>query len=630
MDNNGYIAPATAEKLQGSFPLGTRHKAKVDIAVSLIGNGMSPQAVFTELQSKFPEAKDREIESVIDWVVKQNPQPTGFQSNGDSPRKFQRSYQNSYREPPKRTPAEQCEWWTSGSRTTPEQLTSTSPVQIPESESAQAALAFSCLYQDQDVINIVCDYTEDEKRGKANPVGAGKVLTRDDWLIWFNIQGVPASNAGAWVRINPCTPLPTGKNGAVTNDDITNFRFLLIEWDRIALPIQIALIQRLRLPIAAVILSGGGSAHAWVRMESIDDKKYKEDAQRILDALGPFGVDQQNKNCSRLCRLPGAKRVIKSTGDGIQRLLWLNPNVSVMTDETIKRFEESLIFPAIEEKPMRSIALKAIDRYEEMRKNVGKLGVPYGIDQLDAISGGMKPGQTIVVAGETGGGKSTLGLHMIDSALKRGLGVLLFSLEMDREEIFDLFMSNRCGVDRNKFNTGAFSDNDISLMAEGIKDISQLPLYIEDSAMTSADQVELLVNQLNADKKIGLVVVDYIQFVNPELTARDVREQQVAAISHKLRAVARKTKLPMVILSQLNDEGRLRESRVIAHNANVVMVVEAKEENNETFMVVKVVKGRGIPTGEYKLEFRRRFARLISEPVPTSQQFEVPLPYKDR
>src|SRR6267142_5795801 len=130
MSDQPYVPPATADKLSGSFPLGTRHKAKIDIAVSLIGNGMSPQAVFAELRTKFPEAKDKEIESVVEWVEKQNPSPSGFKNNGNGGSNRFRPYRSYTPEPPKRSPSEQCEWWTSGSRTTTEQLTATSPVVI--------------------------------------------------------------------------------------------------------------------------------------------------------------------------------------------------------------------------------------------------------------------------------------------------------------------------------------------------------------------------------------------------------------------------------------------------------------------------------------------------------------------
>jgi replicative DNA helicase len=259
-----------------------------------------------------------------------------------------------------------------------------------------------------------------------------------------------------------------------------------------------------------------------------------------------------------------------------------------------------------EGKPVLSIAQDAINRYEWMSQNVGKLGVPTGIPDLDKICGGWKPGHTVVVAGETGGGKSTFGLHSVLTALRSGIGVVLFSLEMGKEEIFDLMISNLCGIDRNKFNTGAFQAGDMEMMAKEMPPISRMRLYIEDSALSGVDEIKARVYELKSEGKIGLVVVDYIQFVNPGLTQEN-REQQVAGISHELRALARESKLPMIVLSQLNDEGRLRESRVIAHNANVVMKVEV--EAGDRFKVT-IVKGRGIPTGEYYLDFNRRLARL--------------------
>jgi replicative DNA helicase len=182
---------------------------------------------------------------------------------------------------------------------------------------------------------------------------------------------------------------------------------------------------------------------------------------------------------------------------------------------------------------------------------------------------------------------------------------------MDRDEIFDLLVSERTGVNRNKFNTGKFSDYDVKLMTDQFGTISNLPLYIEDSALSGVEQIQDRVWQLKTDSKIGLVVVDYIQFVNPGLT-RENREQQIAGISHGLRSLARETQLPMIVLSQLNDEGKLRESRVIAHNANVVMMVEIQPGGR---FRVSVTKGRGIPCGDYFLTFDALFARLIPDPV---------------
>jgi hypothetical protein len=96
--------------------------------------------------------------------------------------------------------------------------------------------------------------------------------------------------------------------------------------------------------------------------------------------------------------------------------------------------------------------------------------------------------------------------------------------------------------------------------------------------------------------------------VNPGLT-KDSREQQIAGISHTLRAVARESQLPFIVLSQLNEEGKLRESRVIAHNANIVMLVDIDGD----IFTVKVKKGRGIPLDDYKLTYDRTHAQLIPE-----------------
>lgn len=606
MNGEPYVPPATLDKLSSPSPKGTRHQTAIEIAVPMIGNGASDTAVFALLRGKFEaDVTDNELWGVIKWARRQNPAPSTHGANGNG---------NGYHPPaaaqkpkhPSRTPVEQCEWWTSGARQDPSAMARCSPSPVPEDPAEQMIAFLSALYSDKDSLNIVCDYTTEGD--KIRPSGAGRCDTRDGWLRWCKEKGVPHSKAGAWFRMNPCCPVGSGDGGAITDQDITDFRFMLLESDSVPIPVQLALFQRLKLPVALIVTSGGSSAHAWVRIGAVNDAQYSERAGTILKLLKPFGVDSANRNPSRLSRLPGAVRHFGASGDGAQRLLWLNPGCAPLTDKGMTEFEESLAFPAIEEHPLKSLARAAVDRYEYLYNNQGKIGVPTGILKLDAVSGGMKKGQTWVVAGETGGGKSTVGLHIIQAAMKRGIGVLLFSLEMDKEEIFDLIVSNQAEIDRNKFNHGRFETADFDIMRKSLADIAKLPLYIEDSAMTGVDQIRLRTMQLNAAGKVGLVVVDYAQFVSVEWT-RENREQQVANISHALRALARETRLPMLVLSQLNDDGKLRESRVLGHNANVVMLVSVNRDQ----VTVKVVKGRGIPHDEYGLKFDRIHARLIPD-----------------
>lgn len=602
------IPPATAAKLNADHPVGTRHKAAMDIAIPLIGNGLSQAAVFAELRGKFPsDVTDKELEGIVSYAASLHPTPTTG-GNGFHPAPWRHTPVAAQS---KRSPVEQVDWWTNGARLEARQVLLKSPAKLPESAVECAKLVMGTLYSDTDRVNIVTLFTMRED--KANPQGAGKTMTRAQWQAWFEDRGIPQSEAGAWMRFNPVEALGSGKEGAVTDDDVTAFRYFLIESDLLPLSAQLSFYTRLRLPVALIELSGGKSAHAWIKCDCSDAREYKALVERVLAALKDFGIDQANKNSSRLSRLPGAVRKIGAVDGGEQKLLWLNPHVGGMTEADCARFEESLKFPSIEEQPMKAIAERAIERYEELMRNVGKNGVPTGIVELDDVSGGWKKGQTIVVSGHTGKGKTTFALHAIITALAKNIGVALFSLEMDVDEIFDLLMCHYAQVNRNKFNTGRFTQYDIDLMTKAIAPMAKIPLYIDDSPMLTADDIRVRVHQLKAENKIGMVVVDYLQFVNTPFT-RDNRELQVATISHTLRSLAREVKLPMLVLSQLNDEGKIRESRVISHNANVVLTVEI----DGNVMKVEIVKARGIPYGKYQLSFDPVLMRVWPNASKTS------------
>lgn len=609
------IAPATAAKIAENTPKGQRHQTAKEIAVSMAGDGNSEMEMFSVLRGKFePDVTDGELQNIVVWAA---------QRPGLLPSRAAGGYYAPPRPPPtrppekpSRSPEEQTDWWLSGSKLEPERLAALSPVKLSGTPQTDTSLVIGGLYRETDSLNVICKFTLDGE--KTRPVGSGQILKRDEWLQWFTNKGVPSSQAGAWFRINPCTDTGTGDGGAVTDKDVSAYRYLLLESDLLPIATQLALFYRLKLPIAAIVLSGGSSAHAWVKLDAEDGDRYRETAKRILADLKPFGIDQANGNPSRMSRLPGAVRIIGGVNGGLQRVIWLNPEVGGLTEEGLKTFEASLRYPAIDKRPFRPIVLRVEDRVSEMRKNVGKLGVPTGIPSFDDVSGGLKAGHTIVVAGETGAGKSTVGLHFVASALAAGIGVALFSLEMDSDEICDLLLSQRCMVDRNKFNTGTFSDADVAAIIADLPALSAVPLYIEDSSLTCVSDIQERVMQLKQENAIGLVVVDYIQFINTGAT-KDNREQQVAGISHELRTLAREAKVPVVVLSQLNEDGKLRESRVIAHNANIVMLVEVEGDD----MVLKVIKGRSVPTGEFRMSFQRRFAKL----VPRKPSFPAPPPY---
>lgn len=617
-----YIPAKTVNRLAEPPINGQRHQHLIDLAMPLIGNGLSPQAVFIQLRGKFPaDVPDFEIENVIQWVTNKSPTPSGY----GSPRAVAGSgvrFPTKSRVSPIKTdlsPEAHAAWWLTNQTLGQEKLVESSPVMIPESPGESLKLLLELLYSETDNINIVCDFIKNED--KANPKGAGKTMPRPDWVQYVTDKGVPKSSAGAWIRPNPTNAEGSGAVGAITDVDIAAHRFMLLESDCLPLPQQFALFAKLKIPIAAVLSSGGKSVHAWARIDAPDAVRYKVIVARILTALAPFGIDQCNKNPSRLSRLAGAVRTIGASGDGLQRLLYLNPKAKPIDEPALVSFEESLLLPAIEEKPLKPLLREALGRYDTLAQNKGKLGVPTGILQFDLESGGFKAGTFIVIAAETGGGKSTLALNFINHAIKNDIGAALFSLEMDKDEIVDLLVSLNCRVNRNAFNTGVFTQPETERIIAGIPAITNYPLWIYDSPILTIDDVRRSVLQLKSEGKIGLVVVDYVQLVASNEFPNN-REQQIAGISRALRSLAKEAKLPVIGLSQLNDEGKLRESRVLAHEAHIVFIVEDLEGQSPR---MKVVKGRSIRKGTYPIRFDPLFCAITSP----KQVDDSDVPYAD-
>lgn len=323
-----FIPPRTRVELASPAPRGQRHEQMKKLILPLLGAELSPEAVFVQLRSMYEEdVTDREIRGVITWAALKNPQPCGY-----SGKRTNVDVRNSPRlARPQQVTTEQAignaENWLGNFRCDECDLWHVSPWRPLEDWRCDALMLFAGLYDKTDCINVVIDFTI-EKQGagqKANPKGPGKTLIRDEWMRHIRDRGIPQTEAGAWIRPNPVTTRGCGKNGAITDADVTTHRFCLLESDALPTDLQLSLWTRLPLPLAAIIKSGGRSVHAWVMLNCSNVREYREKVSRIHTLLGRFGICPSNKNPSRLSRLPGAQREIGKYGDGSQRLLYLNP-----------------------------------------------------------------------------------------------------------------------------------------------------------------------------------------------------------------------------------------------------------------------------------------------------------------
>ena len=196
---------------------------------------------------------------------------------------------------------------------------------------------------------------------------------------------------------------------------------------------------------------------------------------------------------------------------------------------------------------------------------------------LDRISP-VRMGDYVVIAAPAKGGKSTLALSYVAEACKQGYSVLIASLEMPQGDVVEKLLAREARVTLGSLYSRVFSDSDNRKIFEGAKRMAVWNLEIRDD-LYSIDQIAAAARMSHARKSLSILVVDYIQLVRgPKNLGGSSREREVAEVSRTLRLLSLELGCVVIGLSQLNDDGRLRESRAIGQDATAVWAVMDSEE----------------------------------------------------
>ncbi|MFB1293998.1 replicative DNA helicase [Mycobacterium sp. pW049] len=211
-------------------------------------------------------------------------------------------------------------------------------------------------------------------------------------------------------------------------------------------------------------------------------------------------------------------------------------------------------------------------------------GVPTGFTDLDELTNGLHPGQMIVVAARPGMGKSTLGLDFMRScSIKQQLPSIVFSLEMSKTEIVMRLLSAEAKIKLADMRSGRMSDDDWTKLARRMSEISEAPLYIDDSPNLTMMEIRAKARRLKQKADLRLVVIDYLQLMTSGKKVES-RQQEVSEFSRQIKLLAKELEVPVVAMSQLNrgPEQRtdkkpmlsdLRESGSIEQDADLVILL---------------------------------------------------------
>lgn len=197
-----------------------------------------------------------------------------------------------------------------------------------------------------------------------------------------------------------------------------------------------------------------------------------------------------------------------------------------------------------------ALASEALDQFSQ--RYAGELpppGEPTGFRDLDALLGGIRPYQMIVIGGRPGMGKSTLAAAIASNFANRQKRVAILSMEMSANHVMNRLVSAQAGVPLRQMESGSLSEQEWSLVTRAVGQVSQWHIWIDDSSGLSPEQVRTKVSRLHYEHALDLVVIDYLQLMVAE---RLQGEQEISHISRSLKALALTLNVPIIAISQLS------------------------------------------------------------------------------
>lgn len=302
---------------------------------------------------------------------------------------------------------------------------------------------------------------------------------------------------------------------------------------------------------------------------------------------------------------------------------------------------EQKIFRLTQERPQQGLVsisetiIQTFTEIENLHQEISLPGIPSGFYDLDAMTSGFSRSDLIIIAGRPSMGKTSFCLNIAyNIAKEQKLPVAIFSLEMSREQLTQRMLSGEAKIASNRLRSGRISQNEFEPLINAVANLSELPIYIDDTANLTVMQMRSQVRRLQAQQKdkLGLVLLDYLQLM--EGGGSDNRVQELSKITRSLKGLAREINVPIIALSQLSRgvEQRtnkrpmlsdLRESGSIEQDADLVIMLYREDYYNPDtpdrgIAEIIITKHRNGPTGTVKLLFKSELTKFENLARPSN------------
>lgn len=239
--------------------------------------------------------------------------------------------------------------------------------------------------------------------------------------------------------------------------------------------------------------------------------------------------------------------------------------------------------------PIGVVLDECIKEFEAIRQSGVIPGVPTGYPSLDSLLGGWKPGEYCIIAARPGVGKSLFALILAIHAAEKGVPVAFFSYEMKNIENAKRVLMLSTGISTTEMNNpNNLTDERMRFLKEAAKASSKLPIFLEDTFGLTLGNLVFSAKQLVRHRKVGLIVIDYLQLINHTDNTIQTREQVVSAISRRIKMLAGEMNVPVIALSQVSrqavrngtgvpDLSELRESGSLEQDTDKVLFIRRPE-----------------------------------------------------